>query len=296
VHAVRRVAAALLLTGALLAVPLLSGAVAAAHAAGGGGGGGLCTVNLGGQWITVQCGFGSGGDGGPGHGGGGGGGKVVLACTFTPIGQAEAQQLGLQWPPPKGYSWAFMQCIGGRAGPGAPVVLVSTATGAPAITPQQLLQQALNELQIPTLRAQTAPPRGKDALVGLAEWFWLPRARWHPLSVTVSAGPVWATATASPVGLSFQPGGGLSPVTCTGPGTAYNPAKSAAQQHTACSYTYLQSSAGQPGNAYQASITVTWNVSWTGSGGVGGVVDAGLEVPFTFPIPVAQGEALVKNP
>ncbi len=111
----------------------------------------------------------------------------------------------------------------------------------------------------------------------------------------MSAGPVWATATATPAGLSFQPGAGLGPVTCPGPGTAYNPARPAARQHTDCSYTYLQPSAGQPGNAYQASITVTWNVSWTGSGGAGGVLDAGLQVPFTFPIPVAQGEALVKS-
>jgi len=295
VHGLRRVAAVLLLAGALLAVPLLSGA--SAHAAGAGGGSGLCTVDLGGQWITVQCQYGSGGGGNAGGGGGGHGGKVVLSCKLTPISQGEAQQLGLQWPPPKGFSWAFMQCIGGHAGPGgALAVLVSIATGAPAVTPQQLLQQALSELQVPTLRARTAPPRGKDALVGLPEWFWVPRAQWHPLSVTVSAGPVWATATASPAGLSFEPGGGLGAVSCPGPGTAYNAALPAAQQQTACSFTYLQPSTGQPGNAYQASITVTWKVSWTGSGGVGGVIDAGLQVPFTFPVPVAQGEALVKSP
>lgn len=292
---VRRVAAALLLAAAVLAAPALSGLATAAPAVGGGGGGGLCTVNLGGQWITVRCQYGTGGGGSPGRGGGKGG-KVTLSCEFTPISQAEAGQLGLQWPPPKGFSWAFMQCIGGRTGPGAPAVLVSAATGAPQVTPQQLLQQALNQLQIPTLRARTAPPRGRDALVGLPEWFWVPRAAWRPQSVTVSAGPVWATATASPTGLSFEPGSGSGPVACTGPGTAYRPAKPAAQQHTACSFTYLQPSAGQPGNAYQASITVTWNVSWTGSGGTGGEVDAGLQIPFNFPVPVAQGEALVKNP
>jgi hypothetical protein len=290
VQAVRRVAAALVLAGAVLIGPALSGPAVPANAAASGGG--VCTVNLGGQWITVQCQNGTGHGGNPG---GGRHGKVTLSCVFTPIGQAEAGQLGLQWPPPKGFSWAFMQCIGGRVGPGAPAVLVSTTTGAPVVTPQQLLQQALSELQIPTLRAQTAPPRGKDALVGLPEWFWVRRSQWHPLSVTVSAGPVWATATASPTALSFQPGGGFGPVSCAGPGTTYDPAVSAGGQHTACAFTYLQPSAGQPGNAYQASITVTWNISWTGSGGAGGVVDAGLQVPFAFPVPVAQGEALVKS-
>lgn len=299
-HALRRASAALLLAAAVLAAPvlssgapLLSSAVAATQA--GGGNGGLCTVDLGGQWITVQCQYGTGSSGSSGSGTGHGG-KVALDCRLTLISQAEAVQLGLQWPPPKGFSWAFMQCFGGRTAPRAIAVLVSNATGAPAVTPQQLLQRALSELRIPTLRAQTAPPRGKDALVGLPEWFWVARGQWHQVSVTVSAGPVWATATASPFRLSFQPGGGFGPVTCAGPGTVYNPVVPASQQHTACQFTYMRSSAGQPGNAYQASITVTWNVSWTGSGGVGGVVDAGLEVPFKFPIPVAQGEALVSNP
>jgi hypothetical protein len=299
-HAIRRAAGALMLAAALLAASALAGTLTPARGAsaggGGGGGGGLCTVNLGGQWITVQCSNG-GGSGSPGGGGTGPPGKVNLGCTLTPISQATAVQLGLQWPPPKGYTWAFMQCVGGKvAGGGSIAVLVNAATGAPLVTPQQLLQQALNELQIPTLRPQTAPPRGKDGLVGLPEWFWVPAGNWHPLSVTVTAGPVWATATASPTGLSFQPGGGLAPVICTGPGTAYNAAKPASAQHSTCSFTYKQPSDGQPGNAYQASIAVTWNVSWTGSGGAGGEIDAGLIIPFQFAIPVAQGEALVNSP
>jgi len=295
VHSLRRGAGALLIAAALIAAPVAAGTLTQAHGAGsGGGGGGLCTVDLGGQWITVQCTSSGGSGGSPG---GGPASKVNLACTLTPIPQATAVQLGLQWPPPKGYTWAFMQCIGGRVGAGGSLaVLVNIVTGAPLVTPQQLLQQALNELEIPTLRPHTAPPRGKDGLVGLPEWFWVPAGDWHPLSVTVTAGPVWATATASPTGLSFQPGGGLAPVTCTGPGTAYDPAKSAAEQHSTCAFTYKQPSVGQPGNAYQASIAVTWNVSWTGSGGVGGEVDAGLVVPFPFAIPVAQGEALVSSP
>jgi hypothetical protein len=295
VHTLRRALAAALLVAAALAAPLLSGSAAPARAAGSGSG--VCTVDLGGQWITVQCQYGGGTGGAPGGPGGGGHGrKLNLECTLTPIDQGAAQQLGLQWPPPKGFTWAFMDCIGGRVASGPLAVLVSKATGAPAVTPQQLLQQALNDLQIPTLRPSTAPPRGKDALVGLPEWFWVRKPLWHPESVTVSAGPVWATATATPVSMSFQPGGGFGPVSCQGPGAAYNTAKAAGQQHSACAFTYPQPSAGQPGNAYQASVAITWNVSWTGSGGVGGEVDAGLVIQSPFAIQVAQGEALVSNP
>jgi hypothetical protein len=70
----------------------------------------------------------------------------------------------------------------------------------------------------------------------------------------------------------------------------------ASAQHTDCSYSYAQPSAGQPGDAYQAAVVVTWRVSWTGSGGTGGVLDPALQVPAMFPVRVAQGEALVTSP
>ena len=202
----------------------------------------------------------------------------------------------MAWPPPKGQSWALLNCLGGSAGTGPQAVLVSNATGAPAITPQQLLVTALGELQIPYTGPDTAPPRGTDGLVGLPEWFWIPAASWHARTVTVAAGPVWASVMAAPVRLTFEPGAGISPVSCAGPGTAYNPRKPAAAQRTDCSYTYLQPSTGQPGRAYQASVTVTWRVTWTGSGGAGGVLDATLTVPVGLTIQVGQGEALVTSP
>jgi hypothetical protein len=297
-HAVRL--AAISVVALAVTVFVWAGPAAAGGSGGGngGGGGGQCTVDIGGQWVTVQCGYGGGNGGSPGGGGGGGGGgvKIITTCTFVLLTEAEAKSLGLAWPPPKGFSWALMDCLGGKTGPGPQVVLLNNATGVPRITARQLLQEALSELYIPTLRPDTAPPRGRDGLVGLPEWFWVPTGDWHARSVTVSAGPVWATATATPVGLSFDPGGGLPAVDCRGPGTAYRSGKSASGQHSQCSYVYDQSSDGQPGNAYQASVVVTWRVSWTGSGGAGGVLDGGLLVPFSFALPVAQGEALVSNP
>jgi hypothetical protein len=113
------------------------------------------------------------------------------------------------------------------------------------------------------------------------------------LHVTVAAGPVWARATAVPQQLTFNPGGGQGTVSCRGPGTAYRPALPLSAQQTDCSYTYQQPSAGQPGNAYQASVTVSWNISWVGSGGAGGEVAAGVTSTAPFTLPVAAGEALV---
>ena len=253
-----------------------------------GGSGGSCDPYVDGTVILVPCWFGA----GAGEGSGGGNGSTLNdTCTFTALDEAQAESLGVSWPPPRGKHWALMDCGAGTA---RQALLVPNGTSAPPVTPQQLAH-ALGGLDVPYLRPATAPPRRTDGLVGLPEWFWVPASDWHMRSVTVAAGPVWATVTAAPLSLTFQPGAGLSPVTCPGPGASYNRHKPAAQQHTNCSYTYLQPSAGLPGNAYRASVTVTWRVTWTGSGGAGGVLDPGLAVPVSFAIGVAQAEALVTN-
>jgi hypothetical protein len=244
-------------------------------------------VNGGYQFVCTDT---TGTPGGPGSGGGsGGGGKS--ACALTPLSEQQAKFLGLSWPAPKGHTWEAITCPGGQ--PFGGVTLVANATGAPAVTPQQLSIIAIGELVIPELQPHTAPPLGQDGLVGLPEWFWVPRAVWGPVSRTVTAGPVWARATAVPVKIVFNPGGGQPGATCDGPGTAYQPALPAGDQHTDCSYTYTEPSAGQPGNAFAASVTVLWNVFWVGSGGTGGTVANGRPVSTPFTLRVAAGEALV---
>jgi hypothetical protein len=260
------VLAAAVLLAAVLAGPAASAATAglarpAVAQAPVSGGCSFQPVNGGWQWVCTNT---TSSPGSPGTGGGGGG-SSTSACTLTPVSQTQA---------------AFL-------------ALVSNATGAPAVTPQQLAQIAIGELIIPTLAPATAPPRGKDGLVGLPEWFWIPANEWGPVSKTVTAGPVWARATATPVKIALSPGGGQSGVTCAGPGTAYQPSRPLSAQHTECSYTYTQPSAGQPNNMYAASVIVFWNVSWVGSGGSGGVVATGRPVSTPMSLPIAAGEALV---
>ena len=85
---------AVMLVLALVAAGAFLATAAIARA---GGGGGQCTVNEGGQWITVQCGYGggTGGTGGTGGSGssGGSGGATQTTCTFTPIGETGAREL-----------------------------------------------------------------------------------------------------------------------------------------------------------------------------------------------------------
>lgn len=280
--------ATLVLAGGLV-VMVANPAAAAQRAAG------ACNPYIDGSVIPVPCVSGSGTGGSAGATGASGGSAVRNTCVFVSLSPAQAQGLGLATPPP-GEVWALLDCLGGAIGSGPQAVLVSVATGLPEVTPQQLMIQALGELRVPSLRPATAPPLGSDGLVGLPQWFWVPAASWYPRSVTVRAGPVWATVTATPDGMTVRPGAGIGPVTCPGPGTAYDPAKPASDQHTDCSYTYAQPSAGLPGNAYQASVAVTWRVGWAGSGGAGGVLTAALSIPADLTIQVAQGEALVTSP
>ena len=235
------------------------------------------------SWIEV-CQSGSGGGG---SGGGGGGSLVCYVNKMTP---QEIQNLGLP-PAPKGEQWDFIRCPALQI-PIGNVILAST-TGGPPVTPQELLQMALGEITVPVLAPQTAPPLNRRALVGLPEWYWIPPGQWHPITVTVAVGAVWAKLTATPDLLTFDPGGGLGGTSCAGPGVSYS--KAGAGQG-ACRYTYLTSSALQPGGAYQADVSVTWRVTWTGSGGVGGTVNAGLQMPFPFALRVAEGQALVTGP
>jgi hypothetical protein len=311
-YAVRAMGQRLLAALAIALSLAVACGAAPATASGGGSGTSGCDPYLDGTVIPVPCaavsdsaggsgrngsrstGSGSSGSAGTGSGGGAGSSTTNSSCQTVVLDNAGAQNLGLPGPPPQDKSWGLLDCLGGRIGPLA--VLVSNATGAPAVTPQQLLLAAFGELQVPYIAPDTAPPRGHDGLVGLPEWFWVPVGSWHARGVTVRAGAVWATVTAAPVGLTFEPGGGISAVTCPGPGTAYDRPEPAGTQHTDCAYTYLLPSTGQPGDAYQASVAVTWRVTWTGSGGAGGVLDRALSVPFDFTVPVAQGEALVTNP
>jgi hypothetical protein len=235
----------------------------------------VCTANIGSP-------------GSPGSGGKGGG---TSPCTLVPVSQAQAQFLGLQWPAPKGHTWETITCQGTQ--PFGGVTLVDNATGAPAVTPQQLSIIAIGDLVIPSLPVNTAPPPGHDGLVGLPEWFWIQSGWGRVASPRITAGPVWAQAFAQPVKIVFNPGDGQASSSCRGPGPQYQSSEPASAQHTDCSFTYSQPSAGQPNNMFAASVTVLWDVWWIGSGNSGAPVANNRPVVTPIALPVAAGEALV---
>jgi hypothetical protein len=146
-------------------------------------------------------------------------------------------------------------------------------------------------LRLPVPDAHTAPPRGTDGLIGLPEWVWVPSDEWRPLTQTASAGAAWAQVTATPKQLTVKPGARMRAVNCQGPGTAYDPSRSASAQRTNCSYSYRHSSKYQPGAVYRVTVTVVWGGVWVGSGGAGGVLPD-ISRSTTFSLRVAEGQGL----
>jgi hypothetical protein len=275
----------------LLAVP---GAPARAATAAAGAGQGCHSYLVPPDTWVVACGHGGGSPGSPGSSGSAGGTAPAgqapgSTCKTLPIPPAQARQLGLP-PPPAAKEWAQVSCPGRWPDP---IILISSRGAAP-VTPQQLLQVALAELKIPVLKPDTAPPAGKRVLVGLPLWYWIPKSHWRAVQVRIAVGPVWAQVTATPQRVLYAPGGSQAGAACRGPGARF--AARFASTTSPCSYTYRQSSDLEPGHAYPAAVSVSWRVSWVGSGGTGGLLRAAFLMAYPFPVRVAEGQSLVVTP
>jgi len=144
--------------------------------------------------------------------------------------------------------------------------------GAPALPPPAVLAQlAVRYLRLPDPVIRSSPAPGALQLTRLPTWLWVAPAAWHPESKTARVPGESVTATASPVSASWRMGDGKT-VTCHSPGTAYTSRDNPASPSPTCGYTYTRSSAGQPHAAYHVTVTITWDITWTGPGGAGGAL------------------------
>jgi hypothetical protein len=118
---------------------------------------------------------------------------------------------------------------------------------------------------------------------------------WRPVSVTASLGPLWATVTASPVRLRFDPGDpdplAPPPVVCSGAGPT---AVYVAAVPGVCSYTYRNASSTSQFDGYHfvTTMSIDWQVTWTSSTGTGGSLD-GETTSATALLAVAEVKGLV---
>jgi hypothetical protein len=140
-------------------------------------------------------------------------------------------------------------------------------------SPADLALRALAGFRLPSPSGHRSPSETLDfngypfTYVNLWLFFWTDPGSWKSLSATARAGGNWATVTAKPVSLSYDPGDGSPLVACDGPGRPWTDADgNSAPSDGACGYQY-QHVTSQPVTSTQ---TITWQLSWVGSGGTGG--------------------------
>jgi hypothetical protein len=210
-------------------------------------------------------------------------------------GTGQAQTAANPAPPQScGFQLSYCEAAGINVGasqistssPAPPAQAPAPVVKVRQIPPVVLAEGAWQALDLPAPQVHTAPPRGSDGWVGIPEYFWLAPGQWTAHTARAQAGAEWAQVTAQPAQMTVTPGTGLNPVTCDGPGTAYD------QPGAPCTYLYQQDSLFQPAHAYTVTVTVAWDGTWQGAGGTGGVLPP-VTRTTTFALPVAEGQALV---
>lgn len=168
----------------------------------------------------------------------------------------------------------------------------------PETTPQDLLPGLLEQMRErrlprPVPVFQMLDPVHGWAYVTVPVDFRTDPGSWRTVSVSASVGPVWATVTAVPVALRFDPGDPAAPgeVECAGsdPVAAY-----VAEVPGGCSYTYRNASSTSVYDGYHFMTTssIDWDIFWTSSTGAGGPLDS-YSTSASAPLAVAEVKGLV---
>lgn len=222
-------------------------------------------------------------------------GSGTNPCRFLPLSDSQSAQADSLsqggWGNESGDgagAWYRRICDVGDGQTAATVVWLAEP---PQVDPRALAEEALGRAAIPAPAVRLNPPEGQDQVVHLPTWLWIDPDQWQGVSASASAGVVTVTATARPTSVRWDMGNG-DVVTCTGPGTPYDPDRSADEQHTDCSYTYRRSSAQSPEGAFTMRVTVSWQVSWSATGIAAGGALPAAERTTSIPVRVAEIQAV----
>lgn len=218
----------------------------------------------------------------------------VVVSFGSPLPNVEHlyRQVELETPPPDGYSYmAGFNCAGAYID-GPHLVADPTAGRLVSVRDEALARVT------PAFPEPNVSPA--DAVVHTPTWLWLDGAGWGSSSATETDGAVTVTVTAEPVEVVWDLGEGTR--RCHGPGRPWSPDAQVDYElatpgvrdagDPACTFTFVHSSTVHPEGVHVASVTVTWEFSWTVNGvprGVFGTVDR----TTGFDVRVGEVQALV---
>ncbi|WP_371536100.1 hypothetical protein OG210_11220 [Streptomyces sp. NBC_00466] len=144
-----------------------------------------------------------------------------------------------------------------------------------APTPKMLAEYAYNRVKIPETKIELKPQA--KSTVNVPTWVWLDKGTFKDVVVRAELPNtgLWAETTAKPVSLHLDPGTDdadtfPSSGTCNfnTDGSIGTPYKAGdANQNPPCGISYLHATDGNP---YQLKASITWKISWKGTGGAHG--------------------------
>jgi hypothetical protein len=129
-------------------------------------------------------------------------------------------------------------------------------------------------------------------LVGLPVWLWADdtAGTWGPQTASASDGPVSVTVTARVSRVEWDMGDGTT-VTCTEPGTPFDPTRHTAEDESPdCGHTYLHTSSRQPDGLYTVTATSHWTAEWADDTGQTGTIP--FELTTTEQIRIGELQVL----
>jgi hypothetical protein len=208
-------------------------------------------------------------------------------CYYKPpaIPQGQEDLLGAR---PDGPGAWYVRTCPGQVSPWT-AAGVTWVPGRQAVPPQVVAQQATSRLRLPTMRIGSNPAAGVEQLVSLPVWLWIEPAGWGTRQATATVPGVSVTATATPTTVTWTLGDG-NRLECRGPGRVFPPGGDPKTASPDCGHVYTRSSAGQPGDSFQVTATVSWAITWTGAG-QSGVLPA-LTTTSATALRVAESQAL----
>ncbi|WP_434594751.1 hypothetical protein [Streptomyces sp. A5-4] len=143
-----------------------------------------------------------------------------------------------------------------------------------APTPEVLAGYAYDKIKVPETEIELKP--AARSTVNLPTWVWLDKGTFDEVRVRAElpGTNVWAQTTAKPVSLHLEPGTddaqtypASGECVFNGDGSIGTPfTEGSSDAPPPCGITYRRSSNGAP---YQLKASVTWEISWVGTGGAG---------------------------